>query len=212
MVLHFNGPFNEKIECDQLVYALGQDFSEIKGVCQELETELFLDLDATGVPLGVKTKNDKIHFFGAAAMAIKGKEYEAASWKWLQEQKIGPDVGPGSMPGSRSQIRQAIRHYLRKKKINAQTEYAHVGIDNRSLLEEFFLGLRIEPKAILSFINDILDAREKNYPSSFIEHEVLKELLTKHKIGDKVQIRGLAYLVNLDEASSQALLECKPSG
>ncbi len=212
LVLHFNAPFNEKIECDQLVYALGQDFTEIRSVCQELLSELLLDLDATGVPLCVKTKNDQIHFFGAAAMAIKGKEYEGASWNWLKEQKIGPDVGPGSMPGSRSQIRQAIRHYLRKKKINAQMEYAHVGIDNRSLLEEFLMGLRVEPKTVLSFINDIMDAREKNYPSSFIKHEVLKELLAKHRIGDKVQIRGLAYLVKSDEARSQALLECKPSG
>lgn len=176
-----------EIECDQLVYSMGQEDSELRRLTREFDAELALDTDVTGIPFGVKTPDARIHFFGAAAQAIKPKEYTAATWKWLHEENIGPDVGPGSMPPSRSQI----KHHL--SKLGIHTTSINVNMDTRYLIRAFLLQAGVPSDRIAPFIADILEAR-KIGPGGF-SHEALQGLLDKHRLNDLLQIRGHGHLV-----------------
>lgn len=99
-------PQTFQIDCDQFVYSVGQDDSTMRGICEEIETDLTLASDEEGMVLNVTSKDKQVIFFGAAAMAVREKEYMEATWKWLQSEHIGGDVGPGSMPPSRAQIKR----------------------------------------------------------------------------------------------------------
>ncbi len=175
-----------EIECDQFIYALGQEDIDLAQACEELNLELELDINKTGMPLGVKTKDEKIHFFGAAAMAIRQQDYISATWKWLHEENIGPDVGPGSMPPSRAQIKQYI------SEIGLPIECVNVNIDNSHLIQQFLKQSGIEPEKIPFFMIDILQARKDS--TSGCTTTTLQNLLDKHAINSKVQILGLTHL------------------
>lgn len=178
-------PSDKEILCDQLVYALGQQGRALKKVCRTFTRKLQLTLDNMGMP-SLKTKDHKIHFFGAALMATrKRQECESIIWKWLKKQKIGPDVGPGSMPGSRAQI----------KYISQNVDNINVSIDDSELVRRFLDQCGVEQEKISSFIDGLLKARDKGWPSSVIELETLQGLLSNHKIDDKVKIQGLSHLV-----------------
>jgi len=176
----------DPIECDQLVYSLGQDAAPLRKVVHELEKNLVLDYDSTKMPLAYTTNDRRIHFFGAAAMAIRPKEYAEATWKWLRAENIGPDVGPGSMPPSRAQIKKALAID------GIPPESINVNMDNSQLIGQFLIECGAPTKAVHDFIKDILDARKQStagFPKNYLE-----ALLEKHQLNDYARITGHCHL------------------
>ncbi|MBS3905370.1 MAG: hypothetical protein KGZ39_08615 [Simkania sp.] len=181
------------IECDQLVYSIGQEDMDLKALCREFDHELYLAVDEAEMPLGIETKDHAIHFFGAAAMAIRQKEYASATWKWLHRENIGPDVGPGSMPPSRAQIRQYA------SKMGITTKSINVNSDDHRLIKQFLQNLGIPPHTISLFVHDILQARK--HSTSGFTNKILRDLVDSYQIHDKVRIVGHGHLAQLPSNS-----------
>ncbi|ARG98387.1 hypothetical protein B6N58_12340 [Legionella micdadei] len=178
-----------EIDCDQFIYSVGQDDSYMRCVCEEIETDLTLITDEEGMVLNVSSKDKQVIFFGAAAMAVREKEYMEATWKWLQSENIGGDVGPGSMPPSRAQIKRYT--FLQGHKpisINANMDSKHLII---KFLEE---EKSIRHTVIQDFVADILQARKENAPSG-ASRTTIYELLVKHGLENIIEINGLGHLV-----------------
>lgn len=176
-----------EIECDQLVYAIGQDAIDIKQICKEFDSDLQLEVNQDGMPLSVKTKDEKVHFFGAAAMAMRQRDYMSNTWGWLHQENIGPDVGPGSMPPSRAQIKKHI------SELGIDIECVNVNMDSSYLIHTFLVQSGIEKEKVVLFIDDILQAR-KDSTAGFTAVK-LQALLDKYDINGNVRILGLSHLV-----------------
>ncbi|QDP72325.1 hypothetical protein FOG18_07030 [Legionella israelensis] len=176
-----------KVECDQLVYAIGQDDKGMRAVCEEIDSDLALQFDPHGMILNVSSQDKKIVFFGAAAMAVREKEYMEETWRWLKEQNIGGDVGPGSMPPSRAQIKcyLALQGIL-PKSIN-------VNMDSHHLVIEYLLHYGAKETAIKSFIADLLAAREQS--TSGASYFMLLKLLEKYELNETFKTYGHGFLV-----------------
>src|SRR5690349_18003137 len=137
--------------------------------------------------LTVSSTDNKIIFFGAAAMAIRETEYMAATSNWLKSENIGGDVGPGSMPPSRAQIKQFnFLHGLNPVSINAN-------MDNKFLIVKFLEDAGVSGIVAISFVTDLLDARVAS--TSGANTAELKELLVKHKLNDIIEIQGHGHFV-----------------
>ncbi|MBP7073874.1 MAG: hypothetical protein KBA81_00630 [Rhabdochlamydiaceae bacterium] len=176
-----------EVICDQLIYAIGQDSMHLKQLCEEFEAELLLDIKQDGMPICVRTDDNKIHFFGAAAMAIRQKEYMAHTWEWLHQENIGPDVGPGSMPPSRAQIREYIAE------MGLPIEAVNVNADSIHLIRKFLEQCEIETKKIDLFVTDILLARKDS--TAGFSKEKLQAFLDKYELNTQLYIIGHSHLV-----------------
>jgi hypothetical protein len=176
-----------EIECDQLVYSIGQENVNLKQACKEFDSELQLDVNQTGMPICVKTSDEKIHFFGTAAMAIRQMDYMSSTWNWLHKENIGPDVGPGSMPPSRAQIKGYI------STLGIPVECVNVNMDSIHLVQKLLEYSGIEEEKASFFIEDVLQARKES-TAGFTTWR-LQGLLDKHHLNDKVHVLGLSHLV-----------------
>lgn len=176
-----------KIICDQLIYAIGQDSAQLKQLCEEFEAGLLLDINQDGMPICVRTDDNKIHFFGAAAMAIRQKEYMEQTWKWLHQENIGPDVGPGSMSPSRAQVRE----YVNRLGFPIQT--VNVNADSIYLVRKFLEQCEVENKKINLLIADILLARKDS--TAGFSKEKLQAFLDKYELNTQLYIIGHCHLV-----------------
>lgn len=175
-----------EVECDQLIYSTGQDDYETRRVLQELEEEIELDFDDTRMPLGVRTKDDKVHYHGAAAMAVREKEYMTATWDWLKRENIGPDVGPGSMPPSRAQI----KGYMAKRGTPVQS--VNVNTDSSDLIKSYLLQIGLDQITAAGFVSEILQLRK--HSTSGFSKQTLIELLNKYHLNTVFEIYGHGQL------------------
>jgi len=176
-----------EIECDQLVYSIGQDNTDLMQMTQEIDSDVSLVTDKTGMPVCVTNPDRSIHFFGAGAMAMRGKEYGAQTWKWLDSEQIGRDVGPGSMPPTRAQIRGYLASQgKRMKNVN-------VNMDNQENIKKFLARAGVPSEKIRDIIKDILLYR--NDSPCGMSKEKLHMLLEKHEIEGLFRIKGHSYLV-----------------
>ena len=176
-----------KIECDQLVYSIGQNDNGMRKVCEEIDADLSLNHDSTGMVLNVATKDKKVTFFGAAAMAVRETAYLASTWKWLHEQNIGGDVGPGSMPPSRAQIkRYTSLQGIAPDSINAN-------MDSNHLIVDYLRHAGVDASIASSFTAALLTARK--HSTSGCTHQMLKNLLVAHGLDKILIIQGLGHFV-----------------
>ncbi|MCW8400329.1 hypothetical protein OQJ26_16225 [Legionella sp. PATHC038] len=176
-----------EIECDQLIYSVGQDDKVNRNICREVETDLSLNYDKNGMVLNVCSADKKVIFFGAAAMAVREKEYMDATWKWLHSENIGGDVGPGSMPPTRAQI----KCYNFWSGINPTSINAN--IDSHQLIINYLEKAGIEKTIVANFVDDLLKARKSS--TSGASHSMILELLKKHKLDTIIEIKGHAHLI-----------------
>lgn len=176
-----------EIECDQLVHSTGQDNTELMQLTREINSDLNLAKDKTGMPVCVTNSDSSINFFGAGAMAMRTKEYDELTWKWLDSEQIGRDVGPGSMPPTRAQI----RGYLASR--GKKMENVNVNMDNHEDIAKFLERKGVPSKKISAMMEDILIHRKDS--TCGMSKAQLQALLTKHKIDGLLKIEGLSYLV-----------------
>ncbi len=181
-------PSNQiQIECDQLVYSIGQDDKDMRKVCEEIDADLIYYFDDRAMILNVCSQDKKVNFFGAAAMAVREKIYMDTTWAWLQRQNIGGDVGPGSMPPSRAQIkRYNALNGIAPESINSN-------IDSDYLIEEFLCNNGVEPLVASAFVRDLLEARKGR--TSGCDNATLKVLLEKHALNVLIEIYGHGNLI-----------------
>lgn len=170
------------LECDQLVCSVGQDDQVMRGICNEIEGDLELVYDGTHMVLNVSSPDKKLTYYGAAAMAVRGKEYSKATWEWLQSENIQGDVGPGSMPPSRAQIRR----YLFITQLPCTS--VHANMDSTDSIKKFFENAGIPSALVSLFLHDLLLLR-KGHPSGAM-HEELKALLIRHHIDHVIEVKG----------------------
>lgn len=174
------------IECDQLIYSVGQDDSLMRSICKEVEGDLSLVYDKNDMLLNVCSSDKKVIFFGAAAMAVREKEYMDATWKWLRSENIGGDVGPGSMPPSRAQIKcYNFWSGQNPTSINAN-------IDNQYLIIKYLENARVEKSIAEQFVKDLLQARKSS--TSGASYSLILDLLKKHKLDQIMEIKGHGHL------------------
>ncbi|QLZ69076.1 hypothetical protein FOLKNPGA_01858 [Legionella sp. PC1000] len=175
------------MECDQLIYSIGQDDSLVRNICKEVEGDLSLVYDKNGMLLNVCSADKKVIFFGAAAMAVREKEYMDATWKWLQSENIGGDVGPGSMPPSRAQIKcYSFWSGHKPTSINAN-------IDGHHLIIEFLERGGVEKTKAEQFVKELLQWRKTSTCGA--PHSIISELLKTHKLDQIIEIKGHVHLV-----------------
>ncbi|VEB37482.1 Uncharacterised protein [Legionella cherrii] len=175
------------IECDQLIYSVGQDDKVTRNICHEVETNLSLNYDKNGMVLNVCSADKNVMFFGAAAMAVREKEYMDATWKWLRSENIGGDVGPGSMPPTRAQI----KCYNFWSGINPTSINAN--IDSHQLIINYLEKAGIDETVVAHFVDDLLQARKSS--TSGASHSMILDLLKKHKLDSIIEIKGHAHLM-----------------
>lgn len=175
------------IECDQLIYSVGQDDGLMRNICKEVETDLLLIYDNDGMVLNVSSSDKKVIFFGAAAMAVREKEYMDATWRWLKSENIGGDVGPGSMPPTRAQIKcYNFWNGLNPTSINAN-------MDSQYLIIKFLENAGIERPVVAHFVDDLLQARKVSTCGA--PHSMILTLLNKHKLDQIIEIKGHGHLI-----------------
>lgn len=188
-----------QVECDQLIYSIGQDDKGMRLVCEEIDSDLVLQFDKENMVLNVGTKDKKIIFFGAAAMAIREKEYMNATWEWLKKQNIGGDVGPGSMPPSRAQIKRYLAlQGIAPKSIN-------VNMDSDHLMVEYLVNAGIKSSNALAFVKDILITRK--HSTSGGTRPMLLKLLKKHNLNELFTVYGFGHLIL--KTNEPEFVECK---
>lgn len=174
--------------CDQLVYSIGQNHVNAKQVCNEIDSQLQYSYDKSGMLLHLSTSDNKIKFYGTAAVTFRRIGFNKLTTKWLNEQNIGSDVGPGSMPPTRAQIKR----YLHSD-CGIKPEDINVNIDTSDLIEEFLLDAKVDKLIASSFITDLLLARKDNtYGCS---RSTLEQLLKKYQLDEVFDIFGHAHLV-----------------
>ncbi len=178
-----------EVECDQFVYSIGQDDVVLKQASKEFQKDLQLDYDFTsGVPIGSQTKNEKIHSFGSASMAIGARNYADYTGDWLKKENIGPDVGAGTMVPSRAQIRQ---HVTRKN--DKPITGVNVNSDTYKLIEKFLDQAGVNSYVGYLFRQDLVEARKN---SGFdLNRVILQGLLDKHNLNGLIKISGHGCLV-----------------
>ena len=176
-----------EIVCDQLIYSVGQDDNVMRAICQEVETDLSLTFDVNGMVLNVSSADKKVIFFGAAAMAVREREYMEATWKWLQSENIGGDVGPGSMPPSRAQIkRYNFLNGIKPTSINAN-------MDSKYLIVKYLEDAGVANMAAVNFVDDLLKLRKSS--TSGGTHTQINALIKIHKLDNIIEITGHAHLI-----------------
>lgn len=190
-----------EFECDQLVYSIGQDDRAMQLVCAEISAELNLVFDEHDMILNVSSPDGKVLFFGAAAMAIREKEYAKATWQWLHQENIGGDVGPGSMPPSRAQIKRY--NFLK----GIQPESINANMDSQHLILSYLKNLGINAYSAKLFVDDLLEARKLS--SAGCKREVIQELLNKQGMDVSIEIQGHGHLI-AKKAPSQTIEQQTP--
>ncbi|KAI1697058.1 hypothetical protein DdX_18721 [Ditylenchus destructor] len=141
---------NEEIyeaEVDQLVYAIGQDSTDLEELFKEVLTDTVLSEDrTTGMPVGMKTSDNAVHFFGATALAIGKKVYQEATKSWISRQNINGDAEwPGVMPPSRAQI---TSHVVAN---GGSIDAVNLNIDDVELLKRFLRAANVPERDVVGF-------------------------------------------------------------
>jgi hypothetical protein len=174
-----------ELECEEIVYAAGQNPEETYKMSRELEKDLTLAEDsAAGMPIGLKTKDDNIHYFGAAAFQeskkLTGNPFDSATKKWLEEGHYPSDT---KAPGLYAPTVAAIKSYA--KTDTEEITAINVNTDDKGLMRIFFQGIKgLEHYKIHRIIEDILTLRESS--ETGISHKELQPLLNQYAIDDKV--------------------------
>lgn len=180
------------IECDQFVYSVGQDASRLETISQEVMADLELSTNPeSNMPIGIKSSDDKIHFFGAAALSISARRwpYYPETRRWALESRIPPDAEwPGIMPPSRAQIKE---HVISKKLY--QVTHVNSNADSITLIGMLLknAGVR-DDDTIMSFINDLLIKRHET--DSGITRKTLQTLLSKYNLDSALDVHGHGIL------------------
>jgi hypothetical protein len=173
--------------CDQLVYSIGQNDIRARQVCSEVGSDLHMHTDPSGMLLYITTPDQRIRYFGAAAVAFSKAEFLEETMKWLNQQNIGGDVGAGSMPPTRAQIK---RHLAL---LNIKPDSINTNMDTSPLIKEFLVQAGITPANADYFIQDVLLARKQGTSGS--SNAVLIELLNKHNLNAVFNIYGHSHLI-----------------
>ncbi|CAM3127666.1 Uncharacterised protein [Legionella steigerwaltii] len=175
-----------ELECDQLIYSIGQDDSLMRSICKEAETDLSITYDKNDMLLNVCSSDKKVMFFGAAAMAVREKEYMKETFKWLHSENIGGDVGPGTMAPSRAQIKcYNFWRGIMPTSVNAN-------MDSHHLIARFLEKAGVESSEIKAFVDDLLEARKSSTCGA--PHSLILELVKKHKLDNVLEIKGHVHL------------------
>lgn len=175
------------VECDQLVYSAGQETSQLMEMIREVSKDLELTFNKDKVPFAMRSRDKFLHFFGAGAMALKGKDYADVTWKWLDREHIGRDVGPGSMPPTRAQIKA----YLTEN--GTPLENVNVNVDDHTIIEIFLTKAGLDSVDVQFVLEDILTARGET-PWG-MSQEKLQSILNYYELNDRVKIFGHGYLI-----------------
>jgi hypothetical protein len=181
-----------EIECDQFVYSIGQDASRLESISQEVMGDLELSTNPeSNMPIGIKSTNDKIHFFGAAALSISTRRwpYYPETRRWALESRIPPDAEwPGVMPSSRSQIKE---HVISKRRY--QVTHVNSNSDSITLIGMLLKNAGVtSDDTIMSFINDLLIKRHET--DSGITRKTLETLLSKYNLDKVLDVHGHGIL------------------
>lgn len=182
-----------KIECDQFIYSIGQESEDRRNLCSQIKSDLELDLLKDElIPLGIRTKDDKIHFFGAAAQTMGGKIYADAMLKWISKTNINEDSSaPAVLPPSRAVIKM---HAVSQ---GARVHTVNVNVDDPCLIRKLLNAAKVGSVIGEAFINDILANRRRTSFGMRTEH--LQELLKVHRLNEYLCIKGLALLCQKEE-------------
>ena len=139
------------------------------------------------MPLGMRTKDKKIHFIGAAAQTMGGRSYAEAMFKWIRKTKINEDsAAPAVLPISRAMIKMhAVIHGARIQSVNAN-------MDDPSLIGKLCDAAGIKAETTEKLITDILLNRMRT--ESGMATRDLQGLLDKHKLNSQLLIKGHCLL------------------
>ena len=197
-----SSPTTQEVVCDRLVYSIGQNDIRARQVCSEVSSGVQVRSDKSGMLLYVSTPDDKIRYFGAAAVAVAKSEFLAQTGEWLTKQNIGGDVGAGSMPPTRAQIKQHLAAHK-----NVKPENINANMDNSVLIKDFLVDAGIKALDADNFIQDLIVARK--HDTSGCTREMLAAMMSKHKLDAVLEIYGHSHLV-LKGHNNQARSSTRP--
>lgn len=178
-----------KIECDQLIYSIGQDSEERGQLFHQLKNDVVLDHSPDHSLMGMKTTDDNVHFLGAAAQTMGGKAYADAMFDWIARNNISDDsAAPAVLPPSRALIKlHAVKHGAALQSVNANT-------DDLSLVKQYLTSAGVELKKREAFISDLIINRRRT--ESGMSRLILQSLLDKHGLSTLLTIKGHCMLEN----------------
>ena len=129
-----------KMECDQFIFSIGQDSEDRRQLCRQIKDDVELDMLAENeMPLGIRTKDKKIHFFGAAAQTIGGKTYAEAMLKWIKKTRINED---SASPAVLAAYEGSIKMHAAIRSNGIQS--VNVNMDDPSLIRKLCDAARVK--------------------------------------------------------------------
>lgn len=185
--LYLSFKSGRKIECDQLVYCTGQEDKRLEAMSTEINSDLNVEFDSANTPLSVCSKDGKVRYFGAAAIAVRPQEFGQATTKWLDRSNVGKDAVAGTMPPSRAQIKKYA--FLQ----NNTLESVNVNIDDPELIAEFLKRAGVEVPTVPKVVEKIVESRKmETYGFSM---QTLHQILKRFQIDDRLRIDGHSNLI-----------------
>lgn len=177
-----------KIECDQFIFSIGQDSEDRRQLCRQVKDNVELDILAEDqIPLGMRTKDNKIHFLGAAAQTMGGKMYADAMFKWIKKTMISEDsASPAVLPPSRALIKM---HAVIR---GAIIQTVNVNMDDPSLIRKLCDAACVNSETREKLINAILTNRKRT--ESGMTTQQLQEILNLYELNDLLFIKGHSLL------------------
>lgn len=172
-----------KIECDQFIYSIGQDSEERSQIFSELKEDVVFDYTPDNHFLGLRTKDDCVHFLGAAGQSVGGKGYSDAMTEWISQNHINDDSAASALlPPSRAMIKlHAVNHGAVLRSVNAN-------IDDLTLVEQLLLDAGSGRDECKAFMDDLIVGRRRT--ESGMSREKLQKLLVRHKLDSILIIKG----------------------
>lgn len=175
------------IECDQLIYSIGQDSEERGQLFHQLKEDVTLDFSPEQSLMGMKTADDRVHFLGAAAQTMGGKAYADAMFEWINRNHISDDsAAPAVLPPSRALIKHhAIRHGGVLKSVNANT-------DDLALVKQLLTVAGVGMEKSEAFMNDLIINRRRT--ESGMPRSILQGLIDRNGLSAWLSIQGHSTL------------------
>jgi hypothetical protein len=138
--------------------------------------------------LDIRTTDGKVHYFGAAAITIRPKQYAETTREWLAKGNVGLDAVPGTMPPSRAQIKKYAFNQ------GVPIESVNTNADDQALIGEFLKQAGVNTQILPDILREIVSSRKQN--AFGFSNLVLQGILKKYSIDDKVIIDGHTNLVS----------------
>ena len=170
-----------EIECDQFVVCTGQDPTTIKGICDEIESDLTVN------PAGLASGNGDIRAFGAAAVALGGKKFQSVTREWILQNQFSRDgEWPGVIPIVHAQINMIT------SRMGVPLNRVNINTDDIQLIQTFLEEANAPREAIRLFNEELLKHRKTHH--SGIKKKELEVILKNHSLHNFVEIAGHGYL------------------